>query len=812
MINRQNTLIIGLLLILITLLVFWRVQYNDFINYDDNIYVTDNLNVRQGISLRSVTWAFTTGYANFWHPLTWLSHMLDCQLYGLNPAGHHITNLIIHISNTVLLFWTLSAFTNTLWRSAFTAALFAIHPLHVEPVVWVAQRKDLLSTFFWVLTMLLYFYYTKKPGRFRYIMSLSVFILGLSAKPMLITLPFALLLLDYWPLKRFNETKERADDFADYYPSLKNIFTDPVSFSLFKEKIPFFILAGLFAITAFIAQKGGGAVASFDSLPLTTRLLNAPVSYTGYIIKMFWPVNLGVLYPHPRLSLPWQSYAGSIVLFIVITGFILWKLREKPYLAVGWLWYAGTLVPVIGLIQISIHSMADHYTYIPLIGLFIIISWGAYDLLSRNRFGAIISIVLAGLILSLSAILSWNQTGKWKDTITIFEHTGKVTRNNFIALNNVGSGLMAQDKITESIVYFQRALEFNPQNPDTLNNLGLAYSKLEKFDKAVGFFLKALHFNPHFRESRLNMGITLFKTGKIDEAIEYFEHARKEAPDDPEVYFYLGAAMGAKQHYKGAAIFYTRALELNPEHLESCINLGIVLEMLGKPDEAVLRYKEALTIDPGSEAAHINLGALMEKQGNFDDAVNHYGKALDINPKNAEAHNNSGALYSKLGMHKKALMHFSRAVNIRPDYTGALNNLGITLAGMNRNEEAVFYFSRVIDINPGDFGARRNKGLALELKGDYDAAIKEYRAALKLEPDLPEILDNLAWILATSKNNQIKYIEEAVLFAERACKLTDFKQPAMLDTLAVAYEAAGLFEKAAKTAERAALLMKESGR
>ncbi|MBL7207805.1 MAG: glycosyltransferase family 39 protein, partial [Desulfobacterales bacterium] len=398
--------VVCLFLALTVLAVYWQVGNHEFVNYDDKDYITENQHVQAGLTLKSIAWAFTSTHAGNWHPLTWLSHMLDCQIYGLNPCGHHFTSVFFHILNSILLFLVFKRMTGAFWKSAFVAALFALHPLHVESVAWAAERKDVLSAFFWMLTMGSYIRYVERPGTNRYLLVLLFFALGLMAKPMLITLPFVLLLLDYWPLGRFHVRKPEAAQPSEEKPqkdtkskkrkSRKRLAKNAVqakkttgsdyqwslALSLLWEKIPLFVLAAASSVVTFFVQQSGGAVRSLDALPLFVRISNALVSYISYIVKMILPHNMAILYPHPKDFSIWQV-AGACLLLACISFIAIRSMKRYPYFAVGWLWYLGTLVPVIGLVQVGLQSMADRYTYIPLTGIFIIIAWGISDLAAK---------------------------------------------------------------------------------------------------------------------------------------------------------------------------------------------------------------------------------------------------------------------------------------------------------------------------------------------------------------------------------------------------------------------------------------------
>ena len=454
---KPRTLLICIVLAVVVACAFWQVARCDFINFDDHVYVTENSHVLNGLTIEDLRWAFTVGYAGNWHPLTWMSHMLDVQIFGLNPAWHHLTNLLFHIANTILLFLVLFRMTKGLWQSAFVAALFGIHPVHVESVAWVAERKDVLSTFFWLLTMGAYIRYVEQPLFKRYLVLIACFAIGLTSKPMLVTLPFVLLLLDYWPLRRFEqqapvlnmppeETKEkkRKRESRTRQP-VGQLAEGQTSYSfrpasigpILREKIPLFGLAALSCLLTYAAQQREGAVISTDALPLSGRIAHAFVSYAVYIGKMFWPADLAVFYPYPSSWPQWQT-ALAVLLFAAVTAVVILCGRKYGYLRMGWLWYAGTLVPVIGFVQVGRQASADRYTYIPFIGLFVIIAWGIPDLIKKWRYRR--QALAASSIVALSCFFAatWLQVGYWQDSITLYDHSLAVTSDRLYRAQQQG--------------------------------------------------------------------------------------------------------------------------------------------------------------------------------------------------------------------------------------------------------------------------------------------------------------------------------------------------------------------------------------
>ncbi|HVO85319.1 MAG TPA: tetratricopeptide repeat protein [Syntrophobacteria bacterium] len=587
---------IGVILFALTATVFWQVGSHDFIAFDDPEYVIDNPMVRAGLTLQGLKWAFSTFAAANWHPLTWLSHMLDCELFGLNPGRHHLASLFFHLLNTLLLFLVLVKMTTALWRSAVVAALFAIHPLHVESVAWIAERKDVLSTSFWMLTLWAYSRYAEKPGRTSYLVALILYALGLMAKPMLVTLPFVLILLDYWPLGRWptgglvHEPRQHGGRVA----------------SLFREKTPFILLAALSSTVTLIAQWQGGAVSPTEIIPLGVRLCNALVAYLLYLVKMVWPVGLAVFYPHPGPSLPLWLVLLAI---LVLVGVTLWVLRAgtgQPYLVTGWLWYLGTLLPVIGLIQVGDQAMADRYSYIPLIGPFMMISWGLPALAARWRLPRILLPILTATALSALLCVSWVQVRHWRDSVTLFAHTLSVTTNNSRMHNNLANVLARQGKIEEALTHYEEALVIQPNAPQAQSNLGAVLVSMGRVEEGIGHYREALRLDPNLAAVHNNLGVVLAEQGKSEEALRH----------------------------------YLKAIELRPDYAEAHNNLGNLLADHGKLAEAVARFQEALRLQPFYPDAYNNLGVALARQDRLREAIPHFERALELQPDFEQARRN----------------------------------------------------------------------------------------------------------------------------------------------------------------------------
>jgi len=563
-------LLVCLFFVIAILSVYWQVRNYSFVNYDDRQYVTQNHYVQAGLTLESIKWSFTAIHASNWHPLTWLSHMLDCQIYEMNPGHHHMTNVLLHILNTLLLFLVFKRMTGKLWQSGFVAALFALHPLHVESVAWVAERKDLLSTFFWMLTLWSYVRYVERSDFNRYLPVLFFFILGLMAKPMLVTLPFVLLLLDYWPLRRF-ELGSRDEN---------NSQQRRFNFGLICEKMPLFFLSAVSSVVTYIVQESSGAVNSLAVIPFHIRIANATVSYASYIGKMIWPHNLAVFYPYPESIVSWKI-TGAGLLLGVISVIVCQMVRTKPYFAVGWLWYIGSLVPVIGIVQAGVQKMADRYTYVPLIGLFIIIAWGVPDILVRWRHKKIILAISTTFVLSAFMICTWFQVKNWQNSITLFEHALDVTVDNSIAHINLGEALAGQGKI----------------------------------DAAVRHYYEALRIKPNLAAPHLNLGVALKEGGKLSEAINHFSKVLGLKSDCAEVHYELGDTLDRKGDFASAIEHYLEAVRIKPDYAKVYNNLGVIQARQNKDKEAIAHFYKAIQIDSAYAGAYYNLGKIFTNQG-----------------------------------------------------------------------------------------------------------------------------------------------------------------------------------------------------
>ncbi|MCX5834347.1 MAG: tetratricopeptide repeat protein [Deltaproteobacteria bacterium] len=583
--KRYRAVLIAVLLGLVTIAIFRPSGQFDFVSLDDNVYVTANPRVQKGVTADGLRWSFTNFDSGTWHPLTWISHMLDCELYGLKAGGHHWTNILIHAAASVLLFLVLNAMTGFLWGSGLVAAFFALHPLHVESVAWVAERKDVLSGFFWVATMGAYYLYVKKPGAPRYLLVLASLALGLLSKPMLVTLPIVLLSLDYWPLRRHEQPTTLFDNSLRTYPFFRHAFS-----RLIAEKIPLFFLSLAAGILALIGQRSIGAIQTIEVFPFWERFTNAIVSYVWYIWKMILPLDLAVYYPHAGMP-PFWKWMGAFVILVVITALVLRWARTHPYLLVGWLWYVVTLLPVIGFVQIGAQAMADRYTYISLIGLFIMMVWGAYDAAGARKYPRVALDVFFPAVIIALMVLTAIQLSYWRDSRTLYGHALTVTEGNHLIHNNLGNELAGAGEMDKALVHYLEAVRIYPDYADGHYNLANAFARIGEDDQAIRYYLEAIRIMPDHEKAHYNLGITFARYGNLDKAMEYFSGTLKINPNSIDARYNLGSALAAKGEYSKAITHFTEILRLNPGATQARVRLGKAYWLSGDREAALKEYE-----------------------------------------------------------------------------------------------------------------------------------------------------------------------------------------------------------------------------
>jgi tetratricopeptide (TPR) repeat protein len=716
--------VIAALLAALTLAVYWPVVGCDFIHFDDHLYYASNPHVQAGLTWRGLLWSFQVGYAFYWHPLTWLSHMLDAELFGKGPFGPHLVNLIFHTANTVLLFVLFRRLTSAHWRSALLAALFALHPLHVESVAWVAERKDVLSAFFFMLTLLAYDAFAKATvhnSQFKlqssegevqspehatrnmqhasritrhashvldrpfvyYGLAILLFVLGLMSKPMLVTLPFLMLLLDYWPLRRFE------------FSSLKS---EPSTlWRLVLEKAPFFLLSAAACLVTVVAQAK--ALQPLDVFSPLMRIENALVSYAAYLGKTFWPVRLALPYPHPGYWPALQVVQGGLVL-AGLCGAVVWVGRRHPFVLTGIFWFLGLLVPVIGFVQAGAQAMADRFIYLPQTGLFLVLVWGGAEIANRLRMSRMMLVLVALLALGACAWRTRDQLRYWANSGTLFSHSVAVTQSNEIACYC----------------------------------LGLYYDDQGRFPEAIENYRQAIQFAPHYALAHLSLGVALTRLHQLDEASQQFSEAIRLAPDSPLIHNDLGVALSGQGQFELALAQFQEALRLQPDYVDAHRNLGKLLLDQGRYDEAITHYREALRLAPDAGVCN-NLGHALAAKGQRTDAISCYRQALRLDPNLAEARNNLGNALLQSGQVNEAIANFRDVLRRNPKDVLALNNLGIALATQKQYPEAADAFQAAVRLRPDFLAARLNLADALAAQEHLAEAVAQCREALLREPD-----------------------------------------------------------------------------
>jgi tetratricopeptide (TPR) repeat protein len=650
----QRNWCVYLALLVVVLVLYSRVRHYGFIGYDDPDYVTQNAHVRGGLSWPAVEWAFTTGYAANWIPLTWLSHMLDSELFALQGGAHHLMNVLLHILGSMLLFAALKRMTGAHWRSGLVALLFAVHPLHVESVAWVTERKDVLSGVFWFLALWLYSLYVERRSASLYVLLLAAFVFGLMAKPMVVTLPFVLLLLDVWPLGRFR----------------KGGFTAGNWRAILLEKVPLLALAvGASAVT-YLVQLHGGAVSKLATVPLRFRFGNALISYVVYIVKMFWPSRLAVFYPFTAVSL-WLSIAAGVAL-LAVSAAVLRSVRARPYLAVGWFWYLGTLVPVIGLVQVGAQARADRYTYLPMVGILILIAWGLGEVAARRPGLKHAACALGAAACLAFSLLTWQQVALWQDDVTLFRHAIEVTDGNYVAYNNLGLALRKQGHLEGAMANYQMALRARPQFADALMNLGEVYTIQNRPQEAVVSLEEAVRLSPADAEMRRNLANALSGTGRKTAAELQYREALRLEPDSPEAHTGLAAVLADQNRGEEAIGEMRQAIRLRPDYADGHYNLAGLLVAAGRMEEALGEYAEAVRLKPDDAEAHRGFGVALAAQGRLSKALEEFEACVRLKPDDARYRFNLATALAYLERTSEAIAQLSEAIRIRPDFPEAL--------------------------------------------------------------------------------------------------------------------------------------------
>ena len=637
-------------LVLLVVVVYGRVAWFEFVSFDDPLYVYENEHVRHGFSAHGLQWAFTLTDVGHWHPLTWFSLMLDAEIYGVNAGGFHLTNLLYHIVNVLLLLAVLRKMTGALWPSAVVAALFAVHPLHVESVAWVTARKDVLSMTFWLLALLVYTAYAQRGGLGRYLLVALLLSLGLMAKPMLVTLPFVLLLLDFWPLGRLHVGQKLPDS----HPAP----TRCAATFVLLEKLPLLCLSAASCVITVWSQSHIGAIGKLQVVPISLRLANASVAYVTYLAKMAWPMNLACFYPHPaylpRDGLPSLNAAAiaAVLLLALVTCLVIVIVRPRPYLAVGWFWYMGTLIPVIGLVQQGPQSMADRFAYLPLLGLYVVIAWGAADLVQLQPRVRLMALWAGIAVLGALTMVAWLQVGFWRNSLVLYNHAICATRHNFLMHNNRGIVLAESGKNDLALHDFSKSIEHFSGYPDAYNNRGLVYRQLKQKELALKDFAKAIELLPRNADAYNNRGLVYRQWGDQELALEA----------------------------------YSRAIKIKPSYAEAYYNRANIHKQLDNHAQALDDYRRAVELKWNFPQAYINRGNLRQALGQHELALDDYSKAIRLYPHFAMAYYNRGDAYYESGKYKRALNDFARAIFLKPDFADAQEYFKRTQARLDESQ------------------------------------------------------------------------------------------------------------------------------
>jgi len=716
-------------LFVMPLLIYVKTHNDGYLVLDDDDYVARNAIVQQGITWEGVKWAFTTDTLANWHPLTWLSYMIDCQLFGTHPAAQHLINALLHAVNSVLLFLVLARLTRRLappafWPCAFVAAVFALHPLHVESVAWISERKDVLSAFFWISAMGAYAFYAERPGVKRYLAVAVLFSLGLMAKPVLVTLPCVLLLLDCWPLDR-----------------LRSPFGNSAA-RLLAEKAPLFAITAVSSVVTFIVQREGGAMRSLHAISLPARLANAVAGYVWYLFHVVWPFRLCIYYPHPEEALPWWQTAGALLLLAALTVLVVWQMRRRPYLAVGWLWYTGSLVPMIGLVQVGSQAIADRYMYIPLIGLCIMAAWGGAETAARGRAPKIATAAVGAVLLVAMTGLTWRQLTYWNSSEALFSRALEVTTRNDVAHFNLGIALKRQNRLDEARSQFEAAAALRKGYANALIYLGLIAHETGDHAKAASYYEEAMESgpsHPSYVDAASNLGVTRYSQGNYEEAVKQYSKVVQLLPTHANAYYNMGIALAALGRWDEAAEAYRKALEIQPDHpyagpaLKSaqqkvadnpvpskpvvppelmprtaaeCYKRGNEAAERNQMAEASAYFEQAVKLDPDHSDARINLGNSLAIQGKWRQAADEFKRVLEKNPRDADAQVNLGNVLTELGEYREAVGHYEKASMIRPNHADTWNGLGLARVKAGDLKGAEEAFTRTLALDPNRANAR----------------------------------------------------------------------------------------------------------
>ena len=858
--NRNRLALVCLALVLVTAAVYWPVHGYDFVSYDDNNYVTANPHVQSGLSGQTVLWAFTAYKENStcWHPLTWLSHMLDYECFGLDAGMHHLTSVALHAVNAMMLFVVLRSMTGAFWRSALVAALFAWHPLQVDSVAWIAERKNVLSTLFLMLTLMAYVRYARRPSLGRYVPVFLFLCLGLIAKPSLVVAPLLLLVLDFWPLGRlqlpglasaatassagegphasqrlFGECRSRRKE-ALIIPGIggsatgQSLLTSaPTTLSrLVTEKLPLMLPVLFVCIITVLSQVSVHVLPSLKELPFSTRVANALVSYLRYTGKAVWPAHLAVFYPYPRAWPLWLIGAAVVFVLVVSALAVKWA-AARPWFLAGWVWFLAGIFPSIGLLQASNQSMADRYAYFALIGLFIMAVWGLPECLARWPQRNVVLPALAAAALVAALTVTGFQLQSWRDTPALFEHAFKVT-GSATAQAALGNFYEHQDKLPEAVQHYSAALRADPgflgaSNlvAHTESALGAVLVKQDKPDEAVPHFLRGLGFEPTATAIRCNLADAYFRQGKVEEAISEYKTVLRQEQGNArachDLAWLFATTENAKYRDPAQAVeFARRSVALTDEKKPECwMTLAMACAVANRTNDVIKAVQKTVELQAAATyqnprellpAALASFGLELARRGQAEMGVVLLSEAARLAPKaddRAEMQRQVGLIFSGQGKYEQAASFYTAALEANPRLAAAHNDLALDLVSRGDLPAALEHYAQAIKIEPQDTEAHRNMALALIAAGRLSEARSQLYETLRLKPDYVDALNDLAWMLATAPDAKVRDAHEALRLAQHAAELTRQKDAGILETLAAAYAEGGNFAEAIGTAEAA---------
>lgn len=637
--NNLFDCIVCISLIVLLFIAYWGVWNYDFINFDDSYYVSKNLYIKKGLTKENILWALSNTYG-CWQPMTWISHMMDCELFGVNPGMHHLVNLFLHILNSILLFIVLKKITEKKWESAFIACLFACHPLSVDSVAWIAERKNLLSTLWWILGIWAYSIYAEKPNIYRYLIPLLFFMFGLMTKPISVIMPFTFLILDYWPLnKKWNKCKNTEQATNQLPLGILDRLICIDFYHRIIEKIPYFALIIFYFYFFFITLKEMGTIRT-ETVPMALRISNVFISYVFYLWKLIWPQNLIIYYPFPNNIPIWQS-VGAMLFLIFVTTLVVKNVKHMPYLMIGWFWYLGTLVPVMGLVQTGIWpQIAERWMYVPQIGIYIIFVFGVFRVVTEFHIGIKkVCLIMGALLLALTTA-TWFQVRHWQNNKTLYEHTINIDPDNKLAHHNYGFELSNTGRAREAIEHFKIVLRLDPDDTKANYSMGAALYTLGKLDEAISVISRGLKSNPNHVESHILIGTILKIQGNKSKAMQHYEKALKIKPKSSEIFIYLGSIYQEQRNYIAAEKCYRAGIRLTPNNSDGYLHLAVMYYKAGEIKKAIDNIKMVIQIDPGNADAYNNLGVFLYEFGNIKESIANFKKSLIINPNHIDAPNN----------------------------------------------------------------------------------------------------------------------------------------------------------------------------